>query len=891
MKTFEVGKAPWEVEDNTSTNEPQSFEVGKAPWEIKLERPMAKIEEPTLYLPEMDMAGEEYNPAPTPNLDLQQKAEESAIDTQALFNRYSTTGNQILGYFGNEEARNKAEAATKNLRKQVLEELKAKGIQGEYTDDGELIVVNEKGEAIPVDPNMFKEMFSQKWEIGGAIGAGITGARLGGMAGALAGPIGTGIGAIAGGAIGAIAGSTAGAGIDALTANMDVVNKASNDVIYSKMYDAGVAAAVLEPLGLLGAKGVEYSARGIKRAYDFILAGNKEGASVELKKYFNATDDQIAEVIAKVENLQGPLPGTQFEKGLTAMATTMPKGEDIVAASNVFNPSVGAQISNQVAKRADEVLAESEKLATDNNLVIFKDNMDAYTAEVKTQYEAVKQAPKEFTEDFSFNFDDLGIAPIVEEIGARIENPALKQRFVNTLTKIEQAAEGRGFVDLIDLRQAVNDIKFGSTTLKFSDKQALDSALKTIDNEIDNAAKTYIPNSNVWLDTWSKVKTNYAKMKEVEENVMYKALTRPGITEDTAVKVFSKYIAAADNTFYNVMEKLPMNVQKRIEGSVLNNMIEKFTVGAEGGVRAIHFPQLAKELGKVSWKASNNQQLVRTVKKMADVFKNDVNLVRATKGIEIPRFQSYLTVDPVMRAKYELASHGFNYVKRLVPGDTANTLALLNHTSRVLDNPLNAKSVKDMMGALPKDKRTTRDRLDVDNMIKNLQNLYAERQMAIRQMFNKDAPPRLVWNASPEKLQALQNPVSKVLPQGNPLFATQRGSVGTNPSELTLAERSDDLIAEFIWKNSNAKNDEIVQAASKYMDDNRFNNIMKSVSTKLVKDDIESNAKVVANSIKAEAGILRKRIEKDFGVKLPKEEAEKLVALKFKEVMEQCNGK
>ena len=75
------------------------------------------------------------------------------------------------------------------------------------------------------------------------------------------------------------------------------------------------------------------------------------------------------------------------------------------------------------------------------------------------------------------------------------------------------------------------------------------------------------------------------------------------------------------------------------------------------------------------------------------------------------------------------------------------------------------------------------------------------------------------------------------------------------------------------------------------MDDKRYMNIMKLASSKLVRDDIEGNAKIVANSIRAEAGILRKRIEKDFGLKMPKDEAEKLVWLKYKEVMENCNDK
>ena len=106
-----------------------------------------------------------------------------------------------------------------------------------------------------------------------------------------------------------------------------------------------------------------------------------------------------------------------------------------------------------------------------------------------------------------------------------------------------------------------------------------------------------------------------------------------------------------------------------------------------------------------------------------------------------------------------------------------------------------------------------------------------------------------------------------------------------------LAERTSDYITEYLWRNTTNPQKDITAEAIKYMDDRRYQGIMTNTAKKLAKDDFENNAKIVANSIKSEAGILIKRIEKDFGVKMPKEQAEKIVALKYKEVMEACNGK
>jgi len=605
-----------------------------------------------------------------------------------------------------------------------------------------------------------------------------------------------------------------------------------------------------------------------------------------------SSDPDIANTYATGTSGYG-IPKTDAEKAIYALTQTQKGGEAIVSAASKLDATASATVRNQVAKRAEDVLKITDELRADNVQAIVNQNLKSYTDEVKGFYKQVKEAPKEFTTDYSFDFDKLGIQPIVETIGAKIENPAIKQRFVNTLTKIEQASEGRTFNDLIDLRQAVNDIKFNGPNLKFSDAKTLDNAISAIDNEIDTAAKTHIPQYETWAKNWDTAKVEYAKMKDLESNILYKVLTKPGINEDTVVKAFTKYIGAGDNTFYQVMEKLPKNVQNRIEGSVLNNLTEKYAAGTLGGNRAIHFPLLSQELKKVSWQSPKTKQTVRTINRMAEVFKNDVNLARVSGGIEIPRFQSYLTTDPIVRLKFEVASKFFNHIKQFYPGDEANALALVKHASKLLENPISDKSLKDMMRTIPLERRKFREKLEFADDMEAIKQAYLERQMALKQMFNKDIPPRLVWKSNPDDLARLQNPEATILPSVDEvLYGTAKGTVGKNPSEVNLTDRASDLLTEFIWRNTSKENGEnITEQAIKYMDDNRFTNIMTNVAKKLSKEDFEKNALTVANSIKSEAGILIKRIEKDFGVKMPKSEAEKLVALKFKEIMEQCNGK
>lgn len=908
---------PWEMNLNSEDTQVSStISTDKMPWELDLgsepTEPKSSLDINTMSLagslngteqvaspfkdttpkeePIMDLTAQRNI---SPNFELNNitadNGQEIVADVQAVHQKYSTMGNTLLGFI-DENSRNKAEVVTKSLEQTTMNELKARGIPAEYRN-GILYTYDEQGKEIEVDdPSILQSLYRTKLEMGGAIAGGIAGAKVGSK---VPTPIGKAIGSVAGAVVGSAVGAATGTGGDVLLANIDLINKANDDVVYSKMLDSGIADIVMAPLGYVAGKAVIGSGKFVKKAFDYVFDGNSEGAYQHLLNHMGYDETQAKEVVAKLEDLVGPLRGTDKEKAIYALTQTQKGGEAIVAAASNLDPTASATIRNQVANRAEDILKLTDDLGASNVQAIVNQNMKNYTDEVKTFYKQVKESPAEFTKDYSFDFNSLGIQPIVETIGSKIENPAIKQRFVNTMTRIEQASEGRTFNDLIDLRQAVNDIKFNGPTLKFSDAKTLDNAISAIDNEIDIAAKTHIPKYETWAKNWDTAKTEYAKMKDLESNVLYKMLTKPGINEDTVVKAFTKYIGAGDNTFYQVMDKLPKNVQNRVEGAVLNNLTEKYAAGTIGGNRAIHFPLLSQELKKVSWQSPKAKQAVRTINRMAEVFKNDVNLARVSGGIEIPRFQSYLTTDPIVRLKFEVASKFFNHIKQFYPGDEANALALVKHASKLLENPVSNKSIKDMMKTVPLERRKFREKLEYTDDMEAIKQAYVERQMALKQMFNKDIPPRLVWKSNPNDLARLQNPEATILPSVDEvLYGTSRGLVGKNPSEVNLTEKAGDLLTEFIWRNTQGKSGEaITEAAFKYIEDNRFTNIMTNVSKKLSKEDFENNAKIVANSIKSEAGILIKRVEKDFGVKLPKGEAEKLVALKFKEIMEQCNGK
>src|SRR5690606_4077010 len=129
------------------------------------------------------------------------------------------------------------------------------------------------------------------------------------------------------------------------------------------------------------------------------------------------------------------------------------------------------------------------------------------------------------------------------------------------------------------------------------------------------------------------------------------------------------------------------------EGTVIRTLTDKFTAGVGEGIRAVHFPLLDEELKLVSFTSPEARQFKAVVSKLAEVFKNDVQLAGVSGQIQIPKFQSYLTTDPKVRLEFEIATGIFNTIKTYVPGKTQRNMALVRNLAKVLETPLNSRSV------------------------------------------------------------------------------------------------------------------------------------------------------------------------------------------------------
>jgi len=268
-----------------------------------------------------------------------------------------------------------------------------------------------------------------------------------------------------------------------------------------------------------------------------------------------------------------------------------------------------------------------------------------------------------------------------------------------------QPSPYRAFENLLELRKTINELRGDTRFGSFTHSNQLKAALTSIDKEIAVAARTHMPKGDVWLKQWKASNTEYSKMKQLEHNVLYKALTSPRVDHDAAVSALTKSMMYTDpSTFMQVMGKLPVKTRKGVEGAVLKSLISKYTVGIEAGKQALNFPMLASDLEKMAFTQPDARDLKRTVREIAEVFKNDPFLQAVTGKIPLPKFQQALTDSLEGKARYAIASSVFNAIRARIPFDkNAGRAALVHNLGKILDNPRDAKTTKEILAALPDD--------------------------------------------------------------------------------------------------------------------------------------------------------------------------------------------
>jgi len=629
---------------------------------------------------------------------------------QTVYPNMTSVFTRTGAWFGNEADWRLANEAQMQSRKKIVEaakdipEFAARGLTliweaptgddygNAFTDDGDFYVVDREGQKTLVTPGFFDSIRSEGYEISGAIAGGITGATAGAR---VPGPplVKAGSSLLLS-ILGASGGSAVGSQLDYLENAIELQQNLEGQTAAARALSAGQASVIGDVIAWPIAKGLGAGAKSLGQLKDRLLNGREYE---ELKRLFFVSDDELEAMrqgLLKVTEL----PGNTQEQRIAALALTKPGAEDLMRQVSAVDPQASRAVSASIDARAKEVLRSADELADDQMARLLQEDLTNYTTDVKAFYQAVKEqaasAPR--TTQFTFNFNELGIEPALEAMEKEIVDAPAVERFLRRAHVIRSRSDARTFADLLELRQLVNEFKFGSGMKRATDLKIFNDVLTKIDTAIDQGADVVFDSPQQWKAQYAAARAKYAEMKQLERNVLARALRRPGLDTDSAVRAITRYMSASDETFSDVLKILPQQAREKVEGSAIKALAEKYTTGVGEGMRATHFPLLADELSKMPFTTKDARRMQAALIKMGEVFKNDVALARHTGNIVIPKEQSYLTTDPVVRLHYAFASSVFNYVRRLAPGEQNRALALIMKTADLLENPLNAKTSKEL---------------------------------------------------------------------------------------------------------------------------------------------------------------------------------------------------
>lgn len=626
----------------------------------------------------------------------------------------------IAALGGSQEALRKMEETEKNMRAHTIHAIKRElGVDAYFDEEyGGYVTVDGQ----PLDHGFWRNLATDLSKQEGVLSLGLAGAAAGGAAGAKQGgmrfgPKGAVAGAFIGSMIGAGVMGAVGAQTDYLRELVTTGEAMNGEIMARRAISEAEFAVIGDVAGAallkLGRAAGGQAAHIVRRVVDFIRAKDTDGAKQALKAHLHIDEEELDEIAAGLGRLTQLDGVSAEEQKLAAAALTQPGGETILSAVVRNTPRTGQALIRQVNARSQNLLKNAESLKDDNAARLIVQDLKNYTHDVKALYTQVKNdaATSTRADMYKFDIDKIAIEPVLTAMKNSVSDMQQKGKLANQLRQIKRLNQSRSFSDLLELRKIVNGIKYAKNAQDY--KGQLDDVLKTIDAEIQAGAYKAVDNPQKWLLDWKAANSAYSEMKSVERNVLFKSLTRPGANPKLIGKALYRFSTAIDDTYVSVMAKLPKQTRRAAEAEVFSILSDKYTFGMEGGWKATDFPALAKELEQIPLTTPEARKLQQAVSKMAEVFRNDPFLASVSGEIPLPKFQSYLTADPVVRAKFALASGVFKKFKELAPGEMHNNMALVNILTEVLDKPMNAK----LLDQLAKE---AGDRIDISAQLSEL---------------------------------------------------------------------------------------------------------------------------------------------------------------------------
>ncbi len=701
------------------------------------------------------------------DFDPDESVAENAMDLADLYksihSKYSTRAKGIGGLVDDEMAI-QARREINQLNVGLMDTLRQNGIETTMNledGDGELYITNEDGTQEPLDSSLLNDIWNSKMNMTGGIVGGTAGMAGGAIVGAAVGSavpiIGTAIGAAAGSAIGMFGGSAVGGSVGTaadLTLNaMRTKEQLSEELYKNQMVEAGIADMTMSGLFKVGAITGKAVGKGSMNAFRHIVRGNEEGALKRLVKNLHMSTEQarewvdnakqyIQDDIAKRATIanklafgKGPAKKSKAASDINVLLQTHPMAEAYVKEVAAKDHQIATSIAISIDERAKGLNKALQTIEDMNTGAQVRHDLKNYVADVKSLYSKVKDIGDYSLAgtDFKYDLNKLAIEPVLKDIERTIP-PKMQERFVGMMTRIEMATKDRSFRSLVDLRQAVNDFKYNVRGLTPVHIESINKVLNNIDSQITKAAKDYMPYSKVWLDQFAKAKKAYTQMKLLQQNEMYRSITRlTGKTEQSIQNLLNRFGNDKDvdlETLNPILERLSPHTRMLTEGAAIRNLTNKHTVGSATEMQAVDFPALAADLQMLNINTPEAKQLVGIIDELAKVFKNDIALSGATGRVYTGHTNSMAFASTIggkvkgsiLKLVWEATSEA---IMARVPSKAGRNQALLKVASEVLQDPLKSVTADKLIKAVPEASQN-----EMRSLVKELQIAMAKENAA-----------------------------------------------------------------------------------------------------------------------------------------------------------------
>lgn len=680
---------------------------------------------------------------------------------------------------------NAADAEWRSIQAQNIENIanlaKERGLDIVH-QDGEFFAYDQAGNLQRITPEFLDSIGKSKYEI------------VGGMAGAIAGsrvPVKHPYAKLGAIAVGGIIGTVAGEEIDYLSSAIQAQEELSAKVALEKAIGAAQMGALFEVVGGATGKVLQGSWKQLKRAYDFVADGNTNGAYTALKDTLGyLSDDEIEELVTRWEKLnQQTAPGKSIkEKALATLPSTAPGGEAIVSAAAKQDARAALTIRSDLNARAQSILKLAKNPA-DNTGQQLQTALKTYTDDVKSAFDIVKKSGSDIAPDgYKFSLLNKSLRPALEETIDEISDPAIVEKLTRLLVKVDERTTSRTFNDLLDLRELLNEFKYATKVTsksKFVANKGIDEAKAEVDNEIRRIMET-TPEGKQWLTDWKDVNKAYGEYKMIQKNALFKAITKPGATPKSIAQSLVKHGPALDDTYSDVIAKLPVQTKALVENEIIDQLANKAALGNVDGFRAISFPDLAQELKVYNFTSSKAIQLKQAVKQLAEVYKNDRALFNLKPGLQDDVGQTIATTI-TGKMKMAFVNNVWRKMNQAKGGAQADVNALIAKVAKFLENPLDNKAAEKVLKEVGED-------LELQAAVKKLQQEVAketaEGSGAARLKVFKDRRGTKYYQDGPRRYNAASESVPMHRVAKGQEIADLLGRAVTSTSSLTKAEKT-----------------------------------------------------------------------------------------------------